>query len=1189
MALNAKQLFVEKFLLGGLARNYQSNFERRKGKANTELSRLGDCDYKRALSDRLRAAENDANKKDAYHVLNEIKLNARYRGPIEARLEDFERSAAQHNELNRKLAQLRRQIGNQFKLFFASGQPGAFARAKMQEAVDAYVADWQEVTDALMDVELAARPDATCSELLSGIANIEAQPSQAGACQALRERAMKAKAAFTPSALDMSTALIEEKKKLARLLRPADPDGEFNALSEELRSAIDKLPPGSKRQRFGTALERLRIQAADETAAATRGALELKGQIEAYENEFSASPIGGGNFGSVYRMEHADGTKVVLKALKDGSADGLRTEQEFYDKVGEHPNIARCHGITRIGKMEGLVIEYVDGNNCTQVMDDLRRRFERGEIKSEEYWGVVKHTLAQMLSAAAHLADKGVAHNDLRFDNVMVEAATGNVKVVDFGIATDMGHQPRNIPTRWASPELLSGEGPGEGSDAYMVGGSAYLVGEQALFKFGLPPAQMNSNSLVEKKGAEYRQGKDSAIHVAQGRSVAESSSAQLGGQPPGPQLSAEQRFEKRYAAVRAMLQTATFPVDPSGLSGGSATLDALRALLDQARKCNAQEGLGILAEIEARLRGAQRPPGEHAARTAYTKFVNELMHPDPKQRLSPKQALDHPFLGDRLLDEEQVRTLIRGQMARSASSTGAPPAEVPGESVLDDHAYGTGAADLEQRGDAPPLAQAVSRLEGEMAALREAMPETAEARASLMKEMQGLAATAASLQAKLDQLDAQRTGLEAIAATRHELDEIMQSARARHDALLALLQLAFRDSRVRRLRDAIPQFEDEARALRDAMPKKATKRQVALIDIKTLVQDFDALKAGATKPGTMADPSAQTPQETAAVREKLSKIADLAWQKQIKLRKLLAEALGDRNQRRQMRDELFALATEMRRLNVVDPELQALVNAAATLTKPGGDIAEAARVIQEIRHRLKEKGLAATSRTDSGHSPANPVRDGEKIEIWYQNLDRADSDGPDAAPPSDLPPDCMNLPANSVPTGGKPVASSDRDGKAPGDADLVYFDQRSMEASNQAKRKPGHPRVADYLAQVEEQYGRKVQTISGSGMNCYIRALVTGVMRSGWKPKDGIDRYVATIDAMLKREGVRSADRLIDAGGPDGKKVREIIGELSGLDVGLHVVTWDGTNGRVTDYPVTDGAVTVTLVYSPGHFDLLL
>ncbi|MBV9464421.1 MAG: hypothetical protein JO317_09350, partial [Verrucomicrobiae bacterium] len=52
--------------------------------------------------------------------------------------------------------------------------------------------------------------------------------------------------------------------------------------------------------------------------------------------------------------------------------------------------------------------------------------------------------------------------------------------------------------------------------------------------------------------------------------------------------------------------------------------------------------------------------PKRTAARTKFTEFMNLLLHPDPSKRLSPKQALEHPFLSEKMLSDDQVKGVIK-------------------------------------------------------------------------------------------------------------------------------------------------------------------------------------------------------------------------------------------------------------------------------------------------------------------------------------------------------------------------------------------------------------------------------------------------------------------------------------------------------------------------------------------------
>ncbi len=129
-----------------------------------------------------------------------------------------------------------------------------------------------------------------------------------------------------------------------------------------------------------------------------------------------------------------------------------------------------------------------------------------------------------------------------------------------------------------------------------------------------------------------------------------------------------------------------------------------------------------------------------------------------------------------------------------------------------------------------------------------------------------------------------------------------------------------------------------------------------------------------------------------------------------------------------------------------------------------------------------------------------------------------------------------------------------------------------------------------DYIKQVEQKYKRKVQRISGQGLNCYIRSILTGVRNAGWSPRSPqtLDSVINDIAGVLGTEGLRAPDGLIDVGGRDGARVRDLVKQQTGREIGLRIITWDKTNARITAFDQTAGALAITLVHTPGHFDLL-
>lgn len=71
----------------------------------------------------------------------------------------------------------------------------------------------------------------------------------------------------------------------------------------------------------------------------------------------------------------------------------------------------------------------------------------------------------------------GLAHNDLKSDNIMYDEETGEYSIIDFGLSTPIGEQPYPVFSPfeyqrcdWIAPELKRGEPVVEASDVYSLG-----------------------------------------------------------------------------------------------------------------------------------------------------------------------------------------------------------------------------------------------------------------------------------------------------------------------------------------------------------------------------------------------------------------------------------------------------------------------------------------------------------------------------------------------------------------------------------------------------------------------------------------------------------------------------------------------------------------------------------------------
>lgn len=133
-----------------------------------------------------------------------------------------------------------------------------------------------------------------------------------------------------------------------------------------------------------------------------------------------------------------------------------------------------------------------------------------------------------------------------------------------------------------------------------------------------------------------------------------------------------------------------------------------------------------------------------------------------------------------------------------------------------------------------------------------------------------------------------------------------------------------------------------------------------------------------------------------------------------------------------------------------------------------------------------------------------------------------------------------------------------------------------------------GDGRDAGYRSQPAEGNYGDIIGISGQGLACYIRSLVTAASRLGHLDAADIEGCVNAVQRHLAETGLRIGNQNIDAGGLVAAEVRRVLHEmLQGFDPQVHIVM-QNQHGIWTDFIANMGATAVYLRYTPGHFDLL-
>jgi serine/threonine protein kinase/curved DNA-binding protein CbpA len=201
------------------------------------------------------------------------------------------------------------------------------------------------------------------------------------------------------------------------------------------------------------------------------------------------SRLGSGAFGDVYCLHDSmlERDVAVKRVRLDAFAeetqrDELRERSIREAKVAarlKHPHIVTIYDVVDKPGMNFIIMEYIEGRTLAHLLK------EKGRLSL----GETLRLLGQTASALDFAHTKGIVHRDIKPANIMVESASGGVKVMDFGIAksesfTDLTAAGSVLGTpNYMSPEQARGESTIEKrADLFSLGCVLYecLVGQKA-------------------------------------------------------------------------------------------------------------------------------------------------------------------------------------------------------------------------------------------------------------------------------------------------------------------------------------------------------------------------------------------------------------------------------------------------------------------------------------------------------------------------------------------------------------------------------------------------------------------------------------------------------------------------------------------------------------------------------------
>jgi WD40 repeat protein len=189
--------------------------------------------------------------------------------------------------------------------------------------------------------------------------------------------------------------------------------------------------------------------------------------------------LGHGGMGVVYRAEDVQLRRpVALKAMLPGLGARAKARERFLREARAAASLKHDHIVTihQVGEERGapfLAMEFLEG-------EPLDQRLKRqGKLELAEALRIGRETALGL--AAAHA--RGLIHRDIKPANLWLEAETGRVKILDFGLARAAGDDAHLTQTgaivgtpAYMAPEQAQGK-PGDGRcDLFSLGCVLYRL-----------------------------------------------------------------------------------------------------------------------------------------------------------------------------------------------------------------------------------------------------------------------------------------------------------------------------------------------------------------------------------------------------------------------------------------------------------------------------------------------------------------------------------------------------------------------------------------------------------------------------------------------------------------------------------------------------------------------------------------
>jgi len=198
--------------------------------------------------------------------------------------------------------------------------------------------------------------------------------------------------------------------------------------------------------------------------------------------------IGTGSSGTIWQAtERSTKRRVTLKKLcKEQPQWRIDSEVEAVTSLRGIPGVPYFHG--KIDDLETwLVFDYIDGVDLFSWLEN--RKFK---AVSEDH---LRYISLQLLRTVCHIHEAGVAHKDIKLENLIYNPITHAVTLIDFGLAhflEDGGCLDFAGSMEYCPPEMLVSMDPFSATkvDVWGMGVTLYAL------RFGIFPFAFTSSDL---------------------------------------------------------------------------------------------------------------------------------------------------------------------------------------------------------------------------------------------------------------------------------------------------------------------------------------------------------------------------------------------------------------------------------------------------------------------------------------------------------------------------------------------------------------------------------------------------------------------------------------------------------------------------------------------------------------------